>query len=68
MHTRFWKESLREKAHLEDIRVDGRISLRMGLDGLDRTHGTEERGRWRALVDNVVNIWVPRNAWNFWNS
>jgi hypothetical protein len=57
-----------EKEHLEDICVDGRISLRIGLDGLDRTDGTEERGRWRALVDNVMNIRVPRNAWNFWNS
>jgi hypothetical protein len=68
MRTRFWKESLREKDQLEDICVDGRISLRIGLDGLDQTDGTGERGRWRAFVDNVTNIRVPRNAWNFWNS
>jgi hypothetical protein len=56
MHTRFWKESLREKEHLEDIRVDGMISLRIGRDGLDWTDVTEERDRWRAVVDNVMNF------------
>jgi hypothetical protein len=68
MRTQFWKESLREKDHLEDICVDGRISLRIGWDGLDWTDVTEERDRSRALVDNVMNIRVPRNLWNFWNS
>jgi hypothetical protein len=30
MHTGFWKESPREKDHLEDISVDRRVSLRIG--------------------------------------
>jgi len=56
------------KNRLEDIWVDGRISLSMGWDGLDWIVVTEERCRWRALVGNAMNIRLPRNAWNFWNS
>jgi len=51
MHTRFWKESLREKDYLEDTYVDGRISLRIGRDGLDCIDVTEER-------DNGGLLWT----------
>jgi len=29
---------------------------------------SQERDKCRALVNTVMNIWVPQNAWNFLNS
>ena len=52
-----------EPDHSEDPDVDGRIILRrilrkwdVGMDWIDLA---EDRDRWRALVNAVVNVWVP---------
>jgi hypothetical protein len=54
---------LREEDHLGDLGVDGRIILKwifkkwnggMGWIGL-----VQHRDRWRALVNAVMNLWVP---------
>jgi len=62
VHTRFRWGKLRERDHLEDLEVDGRIILRWnfrkwdgGTDWIDRA---KERDRWRALVRAVMNIRV----------
>jgi len=60
----FWWKNLRERDHLEDPDVDGRIILSLvfrkwnggGGHGLDWSHG---RDRWLALVCAVMNRRLP---------
>jgi hypothetical protein len=53
------------KDHLENLGVDGRIILEwmdlqeVGQGGMDRINMAEDRDRWRALVEVVMNLWVP---------
>ena len=63
VHTGFWRGNLRERDHLEDPNLDGRIILRCifrkwdgGLDWIDLA---QVRDRWRALVNAVMNLPVP---------
>jgi hypothetical protein len=54
---------MREREHLEDLRIDGRIILRwifgtrivVCVDWIDLT---QERDRWQALVNAVMNFRV----------
>ena len=65
MHTRTWWGNLREGDHLKDPGVDGQIMLGWILQKWDGGKGTdwidlaEERDRWRALVNAVMNLQVP---------
>ena len=63
MYTGFWWGNLRERDHFEDPSVDGRIILRWifrkwdgGMNWIDLAR---DRDRWRALVNTVMNTWVP---------
>ena len=63
MHTGFWWRNLRERDHLEDPGVDGRIILRWifrkwygGMDWIDLA---QDRDRLQALVSAVMNLRVP---------
>jgi len=70
MYTGFWWGNLRERDHLEDLSVDGRIILkevRWGGD-VDWIDLAQDRNRWRALVNAVMNLWVSYNAGNFLTS
>jgi hypothetical protein len=65
---RFWWESLKERDHLKDRGVDGRIGLewilgRLAGGGVEWIHLTQDRDRWRAVVSAVMNIRVltPRS-------
>jgi hypothetical protein len=52
--------NLREGDHLEDTRVVGRIILRWIFRKLDvGTWMAQDRGRWQALVNVVMNLRVP---------
>jgi hypothetical protein len=54
-----WKEW----DHLEDLDVGGRIILESilerGWGGLDKIDLAQDRDQWRALVNTVMNLWVP---------
>jgi hypothetical protein len=55
---------LRERDHLEDLGVDGSRIVKMelqevGWEGLDWTDLTQNRDRWRVLVNVVMNLRLP---------
>ena len=58
-----WWGNLRERDHLEDVDVDGRIILKWisrkwdwGMDWIDLV---QDRERWLALVNAIMNLRVP---------
>ena len=58
-----WWGNLRERDHVKDQGVDGRIILRCilrqwagGVDWIDLAHNGD---RWRDLVNAVMNLRVP---------
>jgi hypothetical protein len=62
MYRGFWWGNLKERYHLEDIDVDGRIILKYifkkwdgGTDWIDLDM---DRDRWWALVYTVMNLQV----------
>ena len=62
-YTGFWWVNLRERDHLGDPVVDGKIISRWifrKLDGcMDWIELAQDRYRWQALVNAVMNHWVP---------
>jgi len=72
VYTGFWWRNLRERGHLEDPGIDGRIILRWifrkwdgGMDWMDLD---QDRDRWRDLVNAVMNLRVLQNAGNCFTS
>jgi hypothetical protein len=63
VHTGFWWGDLREGDHLGDPGVDGKDNIKMDLQevgwGMDRIKLAQDRDRWRALVNVVMNLRVP---------
>jgi hypothetical protein len=63
VHTGFWWGNIRERDHLEGAAVDGRIILKWILEnwdgGMDWIDLVQDRDRWRALVNAVMNCRVP---------
>ena len=63
---RVWLGDLKDGDHLEDLGVDRRIILkwifkkRMG--GMEWIDLAQDRDMWWALVNTVMNLWVPYNA------
>jgi hypothetical protein len=61
-YTGFWWGNLRERDHLENQGVDGRIILRWifrkVMWGMDWINLAQDRDRWRALVSAVLNFQV----------
>ena len=58
-----WWENLRKRYHLEDPRIDGKTVLkwssRSGMGCTDWTDMAQNRNRWRALANAVMNFHVP---------
>jgi hypothetical protein len=63
VHTGFWWGDLREGDHLGDPGIDRRIMLKLTFKkwdgGMDSIELAQDRDRWRALVNAVMNIRVP---------
>ena len=59
----FWWGNLSKRDHLEDPGVDGRVILRCifrkGDGGMDWIDLAQDRDRWWAVVNAVVNLRVP---------
>jgi hypothetical protein len=49
---------------MDNIKIDP-TKVGWGMDGIDVAH---YRDRWRAVVNVVMNLWVPYNAGNFLSS
>jgi hypothetical protein len=64
VYTGFWLGNLRERYHLEDPGVNGRIILRWifrnwDVGDMDWNYLAEDRDRWRELVNAVMKLRVP---------
>jgi hypothetical protein len=67
--TGFWWESPKGKDHLKDQGVDGRVGSKWilrrlgGGGGVEWIHLAQDRDRWRAVVNAVMNLRVlaPRS-------
>jgi len=71
VHTGFWWGDLRERSHLEDLGVDGRIILKRILKKRDRASRDciyLAQDSLRVLVDVVTNRQIPQNAENLLTS
>jgi hypothetical protein len=69
INERFWLGDVREGDHLGDQGVDGRIILKWIFTkwdgGMDKIELAQDTDRWRALVNVVMNLWVPQNGGHF---
>jgi len=70
VYTGLWWGNLRERDHLGDPGVDGRIKLRWIFRkwDVDWIELAQDRDRWQALVTAVMNCQFPQNAGNFLTS
>jgi len=37
------------------------------MGGVGRINVAQDRDRWRAVVNLIINLWVPKNVGNFWS-
>ena len=64
VYTWFWWGNQRERDHLGDPGVDGRIILiwifrNRDVEVMDWIELPQDRDRWRALVSAVMNLRIP---------
>jgi hypothetical protein len=67
-HTRYWLSSLKGRP-----RRPWKDSIEIGLweigwEGVDWIHLAQDRDRWRAVVNTVMNIWVHKKRGISWLS
>jgi len=63
VHTGFWWGNLRNRDHLENTGIDGRIIFKWIFkkwdEGVDWIELPQDRDRWQALVNVLINLQVP---------
>ena len=62
VYTGFWWGNLRKRDHLEDPGIDGMILkwiFKKKDGGMDWIDLAQDRDRWRALVNAVMNLLDP---------
>jgi hypothetical protein len=62
VHTGFWWGGLREGDHLRDPSVDERIILKCTWKwdgGMNWIELAQDRDRWRAVVNVIMNLRIP---------
>jgi hypothetical protein len=68
MHTKFYLENLKERDHLGDQDVHGRIILKWSLRngvyvcGLDGTELVQNGVHWWDLMNDVIYLHIPQNS------
>jgi hypothetical protein len=60
---RFWRESPKERDHLADQGVGGKLGSEWNLGdwlggGVDCIRRAQDTDRWRVVVSAVMNLWV----------
>ena len=69
VRTGFWWGNLRERDHSEDLGLDGRIIIKWTFKNwgreMDWIDVAQNRDRWLASVNAVMNLRVPSNSGNF---
>jgi hypothetical protein len=69
MHTGYWWESQKERDHWEAQDAGGwtilKWILETGWHGVDWMDMTQDRDKWRALVNTVLSLRVPKNSGKF---
>jgi hypothetical protein len=71
VHAGFLWGNLGERDYLEELGVDGKILLKWVFGkwvGLDWTDVAQDRGKWRAVVNTVMNLQVSQHVGNFLTS
>ena len=64
VYTGFGGRNLRERHRLEELDVDGKITVKMDLQdvgwgGMDWIDPAQNSDWWRAIVNAVINLRVP---------
>ena len=69
MHIGFWWGNLRKRDHLEDPGIDGMILRwifwRWDGGSIKWIDKAQDKDRWQAIVNVVMNLQVPYNVGNF---
>jgi len=59
VRTGLWCGDMMERGRLEDLGVDGSITLKWMFKKWDWIALAQDRGWWRSLVNAVMNLRVP---------
>jgi hypothetical protein len=59
MHKKFCLGSLKGRDQSEDPDIDGMDLREIGLEVLSWIHLAQGRDQWQALMNKVMNLWVP---------
>ena len=72
MYIELWLGNLRQRDHLEDLSIDGKVMLRRifknWVGGMDSSDLDQNRDKWRSVVKALRQPFFLENAKNFLTS